>query len=363
MNKKYTPEMIDFLKQNVIGRSVKELTLMVNAYFCSSFTERQIDSAKYQYGLRSGTKRTGMLTPEQIKFLENNIRGKPFAEVSIIFNKHFKTDFTSRQIKDICFYKGLKSNLFEVKGVHYWKEEEISFLKKYAGEKTTRELTVLINNAFNLSLKQQNIYNACSHYKIKITKIPAKCPREIVDFIRQNSKQEVSCLTKMINDTFETAFSRYQVNRFFSYYKYDKTVYKNKPEHPVYKERITGSHIYIKVPTSGPYKKRWHKKSRWIWEQANGKIPEGMIIIFLDNNPLNCALENLAMVSRAEQVKLSQLNLRSDNKEITLAGIAVVKHLIAVHNQLEERLGKSGHKNFISNASRKRMRERKKREM
>jgi hypothetical protein len=109
---------------------------------------------------------------------------------------------------------------------------------------------------------------------------------------------------------------------------------------------------------TGPKEMQWQDKHRWVWEQANGKIPEGMDIIFLDNNRLNCTLENLAMVSKAERVQLSKLKLRSDNREITLAGIAVVKHLLATHNLLEDRMGRKGHKSFVDTASRKRVLER-----
>jgi hypothetical protein len=69
MIKKFTPELIGFLKQNVKGRSAKELTVMVNAHFGLSFTEKQIKYAKNAYGLKSNTKPKGILTPEQIRLL------------------------------------------------------------------------------------------------------------------------------------------------------------------------------------------------------------------------------------------------------------------------------------------------------
>lgn len=41
-------------------------------------------------------------------------------------------------------------------------------------------------------------------------------------------------------------------------------------------------------------------KHRKIWEEYHGEIPKGHIIIFKDNNPKNCVIENLEMISRAE---------------------------------------------------------------
>jgi hypothetical protein len=344
---KYTPEIMDFLKQNVNGRSAKELTLMVNGHFGLSFTEKQIEIAKSTHGLRSGTKHTGRFTPEQIKFLENNVKGKPFAEVVVLFNKRFKTDFTLNQIKGFCNHKGLKNNLVRVKGGHYWTKEEISFLEKYAGEKTQRELTALINSAFNLSLTYHEVRSACFYYKIKTARIPAKCTREIVAFIRQNHGETTSCLTRMINDTFGTLFSKKQVSTYIRYYKY-KTVYESIHELPVNTERIKmGSRIFIKVSMDGPYKLRWQDKRRWLWERANGKIPEGMVIILLDNNPFNCTLENLAMVSKAEHFMMMKCKLYTGNPEATLVGITVAKHLLAIHSRLKEKLGPEGHRRFV----------------
>jgi hypothetical protein len=68
-------------------------------------------------------------------------------------------------------------------------------------------------------------------------------------------------------------------------------------------------------------------------------------------------LENLAIISKAEKVKLSQLKLRSDNREITLAGVAVVKHLLAIHSRLNKKIGSKEHKLFINRESKRRIRE------
>lgn len=243
MKKKYTPEIIDFLRHHVNGRSVKELTLLVNAHFGLSFTERQIASAKHIHGLS--------------------------------------------------------------KGSHHWTKEELSFMKKHAGETLSR-------------------------------------------------------LTVLVNSTFGTTFTIHQVSSCRIYYKYKTKVCKNyKKEAPLNAE-VTGrgGHLYIKVSMDGPCKQRWKEKHRLVWEQANGKIPAGMNIIFLDNNPHNCSLENLAMVSLAEKIRLEQFKLRSDNREVTLAGIAIVKHFMAVHSRLKGMLGPEAR--FIFRSSRRRLRARKK---
>jgi hypothetical protein len=47
----------------------------------------------------------------------------------------------------------------------------------------------------------------------------------------------------------------------------------------------------------------WIPYHRYLWEQKYGKIPEGCNIQFKDRNALNCTIENLYMISRANQLK------------------------------------------------------------
>ena len=54
-----------------------------------------------------------------------------------------------------------------------------------------------------------------------------------------------------------------------------------------FKVKVQGS---VNVPTI------WKRKHVYIWEQANGEVPEGHVIMFKDGNPNNFDLENLVCV-------------------------------------------------------------------
>jgi hypothetical protein len=47
-----------------------------------------------------------------------------------------------------------------------------------------------------------------------------------------------------------------------------------------------------------------------------------------------------------------------NDRNLTLDGIAIVKHSMAIHNQLRKKLGSREHKKFNNSASRKRIKER-----
>jgi hypothetical protein len=301
--------------------------------------------------------RISPFTPEQEKFLlEQNVARRTYSELAEFINKHFKTDFTRVQIRNFYYRKGIKNGLPRNKDGHYWTKDELSFLAKQAEEKTDRELTFLLNNAFNLSLTVQQVRAACFYHKIKRAKVPPKCTEEIKTFILENSNQKASSLTRMVNAEFGTSFDARQVAAYLNYYRYKPVKYKNTAhELPINTERIKRGRIFVKVSMDGPIK--WREKHLLIWEQANGKIPERNCIIFLDRNRLNCSLENLAMVNSAEMIMLTRNGLYLTDREATLAGIAAVKYILAIHGRLEETLGHEEHRRFIGREFAKRKRE------
>jgi hypothetical protein len=307
------------------------------------------------------TPRKRGFTPDQIKFLEENVRGKPFSEVTVLFNKHFKTDFTKMQIKGFCVRKGIRSGLSSHPNTHCGSKEELSFLENMAQEKNIKDLTVLLNNALNLSLTCSQVFGVCKKYKIKIRPLREKWTEEIIDFIRKNSNESSSCLTMMIKNTFGIIFTKKQVAGYILYDKHKTMLNKNdRYKASLNTERIRKSgRIYIKVSMTGSPKKQWQEKHRWVWEQEHGKIPEGMNVFFLDNNPLNCTLKNLALVSRAESIIMKRNGLFTDNPEATLAGIAVARLSLTIHSRLKKTIGSEGHRRFVCRESSRRMRQKK----
>lgn len=104
---------------------------------------------------------------------------------------------------------------------------------------------------------------------------------------------------------------------------------------PIGYERISrDGFIEVKVrekPENG--RKNFEFKHRLIWEQAHGEIPKGYIITFLDGNPQNCVLENLAMISQAENLQLQRANLRSYDARLTETGILIARSYVSVKSK------------------------------
>lgn len=56
-------------------------------------------------------------------------------------------------------------------------------------------------------------------------------------------------------------------------------------------------YVYIKVAG------RCVLKHRHVWQQHNGEIPRGMIVVFRDGNRQNCDISNLELITQAENVR------------------------------------------------------------
>lgn len=102
-----------------------------------------------------------------------------------------------------------------------------------------------------------------------------------------------------------------------------------------------------KKQMEGSIWERWEFLHRAVWEESNGPIPDGMFIIFKDHNKLNCNIDNLVLINRAENCMLNNMNLRSEDPDLTMAGIQLVrlKHAIRVKKNENRTQNKADRKN------------------
>lgn len=90
-----------------------------------------------------------------------------------------------------------------------------------------------------------------------------------------------------------------------------------------YERTYTDGYVKIRV-RSGKYV----LKHRHLWEQANGKIPRGYLVVFKDNNPQNLVLENLELISREENMQRNTINRFPDELKSTIRLVKKIKRVI-----------------------------------
>lgn len=84
------------------------------------------------------------------------------------------------------------------------------------------------------------------------------------------------------------------------------------------KKRKGNPRRYIKVMVDNQPK--WVLYSRYLWEQANGKIPFGYTLIYKDGDVLNDELSNLELVSISEMLLARKRQKRMKRQSVSLSG-------------------------------------------
>ena len=74
-------------------------------------------------------------------------------------------------------------------------------------------------------------------------------------------------------------------------------------------------------------------KHRHVWEQANGKIPEGHIIIFRDNDRTNISLDNLMIIPRSINAVINHVGLSETINETKYLAVNYAKLVSVTHQR------------------------------
>ena len=100
----------------------------------------------------------------------------------------------------------------------------------------------------------------------------------------------------------------------------------------------TDGYLWKKIDDKpGVWLQNWKQLHLLIWEDAYGPVPEGHRVIFKDGDHQNCTLENLALVTLAENAVMNKSGLRFTNAAHTETGILIAKIKIAAGKRKKRR--------------------------
>lgn len=102
-----------------------------------------------------------------------------------------------------------------------------------------------------------------------------------------------------------------------------------RKSYPVDAERLRNDGYLIrKVTDTGRGLRDWKEVHVLVWEEANGPVPPGHIVIFGDGDKSNVQLENLECISRREHIaRHSIINLPDELKEVIWLKGALVRRI------------------------------------
>ncbi|CAB4148736.1 HNH nuclease [uncultured Caudovirales phage] len=177
-----------------------------------------------------------------------------------------------------------------------WKEKEIKFITDNYSDMNTADIATILNRpiggvygkAYSMGLKKSKEY---------LAKMLERESKKLAEFGK--------------NYQFKKGHVSYNYGQKMSdilYEKIKKTMFKkgNKP-HNTRKEGeetvSTDGYTYVKIADND-----WRLKHRVVWEQVNGPIPADHIVVFKDNNLLNFDINNLLLISKAENMLRNTLH-------------------------------------------------------
>lgn len=203
---------------------------------------------------------------------------------------------------------------------NHWTQEQVEILRRMYPDHFAREIAVIIGRSVSsVYEKALKLGIKCSPEKIRRSgllsatnpnTIAARFPK---GHIPANKGKKISAET---------------------YAKCQPTMFKkgNRPHNhrPVGSERVNADG-YLEVKVAEPGK--WRCKHRIIWEQHNGEIPKGFNVQFKNHNPLDCRIENLYLISKAEQMRTENSYIARYPKELQ----DVIRLKGAINRQIRKR--------------------------
>lgn len=99
---------------------------------------------------------------------------------------------------------------------------------------------------------------------------------------------------------------------------------------PVGTERVTDDGIrQRKVRDDGPAHRRWKSVHSLLWEEVNGEIPAGHLVVFRDRNTQHIEIDNLELVTRAENMRRNTIHRYPPELKSTIRQLSKLKRAIS----------------------------------
>jgi hypothetical protein len=265
-----------------------------------------------------------------------------------------------------------------------WPDEVVDWLRKNVPGRTTKQVTILINNQsfddkYGMVFTEEMIKGAKSRYKIKSgTQIghpkgkSFKYPDGMENYIRSIAPgRKTKEIAELVSVHFGIEFNERQCRAYKKnhdiisgvdcrFKKGDVPANKGKPMSMEQYEKCKGTmfkpgnvpanhmevgkythttdgYLLRKVKDTGTQRERFEFVHRAEWEKHNGPIPEGKKVSFLDGDKDNCSIENLFLIDNEENLEMNRSKLRFENPNLTETGLQIAKLAIAVRQRKKQR--------------------------
>lgn len=247
-------------------------------------------------------------------FIREHCKGMRDPDLAELCNKELGTNFTARKLKCFRANYGYKNELGRWTSEEYLKYQKRypqgmhEFIRDNSWGVSSKEMAEMVNEKFGTDFTQAKMKMYRQRHGIK---------SGVTGWYQKNHpsgnkgmKQEEFMSPEAIERTKATRFK-------------PGTIPPNTK--PVGTISVVDGYKLIKVKDKGRRYEMWKALHRYVWEQHNGPIPKGMLVVFKDQDPMNCDIDNLMLITRGEHVTMTKKRLRSKDPELTEAGLGLVR--------------------------------------
>ena len=239
--------------------------------------------------------------PKEVKeFIEKNVVGTTTRDLVKLVNAKFGTDFTDSKMKSYKTNNKLKSGtplgLPAGRPTELYPEEIKDFIENNHKGIGPKKMTALLNERFNKNFKFEQIRAYYKNNKLNSG----------LDGRFRKGQKPVNSIAKGQRLSVATEFKKGQ-----------------RPANwvPIGSERVNGDgYVDVKV-ADGKKQKNWKGKHILIWEEHNGPVPDGHVVIFGDGNNRNFDIKNLILVSRSQLATLNKKKLIQNDADLTRTAV------------------------------------------
>ena len=270
--------------------------------------------------------------PEVHEFVKRwcaELRDEELAEAC---NKELGTNFTASRMKSFRGNHGYRNRKKQWTSEEYWKYQKrwpqgmYEFIRDNSWGVSSKEMAEMVNEKFGTNFNAQRMKVFRQHNGIR-----SGCTGWYQKGHPPGNKGKK--LEEYVKDPEKLADIRARIAQ---------TQYKkgNRPvnELPVGTIVINSDGYKLrKKQAEGTLWERWELLHRAVWEEHNGPIPKDMMIGFKDSNKLNCDISNLMLMSRGENRIMTRCGYRSEDPDITMAGLAIARLKITANKKRGKR--------------------------
>lgn len=206
---------------------------------------------------------------------------------------------------------------------HKWTEEQMQFVKEFHVGVGPTNMAMLVNQRFGLDLNRNQL-------------------KALYSKLRLNSGLDGRFVKGHVNVNRDPLAGR-RPSQVKTHFKKGSLPHNTLPVGSIVIAK-TRDKAYKRIKIADP--DVWKFLHIYNWEKEHGPMPAGKTILFLDGNSLNCDIENLRIISRADHSRLNHYQVQRifNNDETLNACLALVRLKAQIYKRTRGKKegGKSG---------------------